>query len=90
MCGIAGIVRSGGKPVLPEELRRMCAAMTHRGPDDEGSFIQANVGLAMRRLKIIDLETGNQPISNEDGSVWVVMNGEIYNFKELRSGLERQ
>src|SRR5688572_3281881 len=90
MCGIAGIVGTAGKPATFEELKRMCDAMTHRGPDDEGFYINTEVGLGMRRLKIIDLESGSQPIRNEDGSVWVVLNGEIYNFKELRHDLERR
>ncbi len=90
MCGIAGIVGTAGKPATFEELRRMCTTMTHRGPDDEGFYLNAEVGLGMRRLKIIDLETGSQPVRNEDGSVWVVLNGEIYNFKELRRDLEKR
>ena len=69
-------------------LRRMCAAMVYRGPDDEGVFAQTNVGLAVRRLSIIDLATGHQPISNEDGSVLIVFNGEIYNHSELRASLK--
>jgi asparagine synthase (glutamine-hydrolysing) len=88
MCGIAGIVALNNRPVSPEEIRAMCAALAHRGPDDEGFYFRPNVGLGMRRLSIIDLATGQQPISNEDGSVWVVFNGEIYNFQELRADLE--
>lgn len=88
MCGIAGIVSSNGQPVLSEELQAMCDAMVHRGPDDEGFYVGAGVGLGMRRLSIIDLETGRQPVRNEDGSIWVVMNGEIYNYRELRRDLE--
>ncbi len=87
MCGIAGIVSVTGRPVLEAELRDMCAAMVARGPDDEGVYVGPGVGLAMRRLSIIDLETGHQPVSNEDGTVWVVLNGEIYNYQELRAGL---
>src|SRR5688572_29475401 len=90
MCGIAGIVNPAGRAASHEELQRMCAAMIHRGPDDEGVYLNGEVGLGMRRLKIIDLETGNQPLRNEDGSVWVVLNGEIYNFKELRRDLEQR
>ena len=62
--------------------------MTHRGPDDAGIYLNGPVGLAVRRLAIIDLETGNQPIHNEDRTVWVVFNGEIYNFRRLRKDLE--
>ncbi|MFH1378804.1 MAG: asparagine synthase (glutamine-hydrolyzing) [bacterium] len=81
MCGIAGII--GRKD--PALLNNMCNVLIHRGPDDAGTFIDDQVSLGMRRLKIIDLETGNQPISNEDKKIQVVFNGEIYNFKELRS-----
>src|SRR6266851_4538587 len=88
MCGIAGIVSLEGKPVFERELRDMCSAISHRGPDDEGYYIETGVGLGMRRLSIIDLDSGRQPIRNEDGSVWVVFNGEIYNFRELRRELE--
>jgi asparagine synthase (glutamine-hydrolysing) len=87
MCGIAGIMSVNGRPVLEEELRAMCAAMIARGPDDEGVYLDRGVGLAMRRLSIIDLQTGHQPVTNEDGSIWVVLNGEIYNFQELRTTL---
>jgi asparagine synthase (glutamine-hydrolysing) len=90
MCGIAGIVGFDERPVLMEELEQMCDAIYHRGPDQDGYYLCQDVGLGMRRLSIIDLNTGRQPISNEDGSVWVVFNGEIYNFKELREDLERQ
>jgi asparagine synthase (glutamine-hydrolysing) len=88
MCGIAGIASLDGRPVEIEELRSMCAALVHRGPDDEGFYLGDSAGLGMRRLSIIDLETGRQPVRNEDGSVWVVFNGEIYNFRELRRELE--
>lgn len=88
MCGICGIFRKDKAPVDHQDLRRMCNAMVHRGPDDEGYFTSGHVGLGMRRLKIIDLETGHQPIHNEDNSIWVVLNGEIYNFPELRDSLE--
>lgn len=90
MCGIAGILNSGEKPVTLEELRPMCTAMAHRGPDDEGFYFGDSVGLGMRRLSIIDLQTGHQPVRNEDGSVWVVLNGEIYNYQALRDDLERR
>src|SRR3989442_5470474 len=90
MCGIAGIVGLRGQPVEGSEIRSMCAVMAHRGPDDEGLYLGNGVGLGMRRLSIIDLETGHQPLSNEDGTIWAVCNGEIYNFRELRAGLERR
>ncbi|HXG95304.1 MAG TPA: asparagine synthase (glutamine-hydrolyzing) [Blastocatellia bacterium] len=94
MCGIAGIAHSSSQPVDEAALHRMCDAMIHRGPDEEGYYFNKTddgsygVGLGIRRLSIIDLETGSQPIHNEDGSVWVVLNGEIYNYPELRSHLE--
>ena len=88
MCGIAGIVSLDGQPVFEHELRSMCSAMVHRGPDDEGVYVDSGVGLAMRRLSIIDLANGHQPVSNEDNSIWVVLNGEIYNYQELRRDLE--
>src|SRR5262245_45015022 len=88
MCGIAGIVRWDHRPVVDAEVRAMCRAMAHRGPDDEGVYIGRGVGLGMRRLSIIDLDNGQQPVSNEDGSVWVVFNGEIYNYRDLRQHLE--
>jgi asparagine synthase (glutamine-hydrolysing) len=90
MCGIAGILSLDGRPVAAEDVQSMCDALTHRGPDDEGLFVRPEVGLGMRRLSIIDLHTGQQPISNEDGSVWVVFNGEIYNFQSLREELIRR
>ncbi len=83
MCGIAGFV---GKPD-PTLLRQMCGSLIHRGPDDEGFFESEAVSLSMRRLAIIDLKMGHQPISNETGDVWVVFNGEIYNFEDLRERL---
>jgi asparagine synthase (glutamine-hydrolysing) len=89
MCGIAGIVNadSSGR-VLPEMLRGMCDALVHRGPDDYGEYIDGQVGIGMRRLSIIDLQGGRQPIANEDGTIWVVLNGEIYNYRRLRNDLE--
>ena len=85
MCGIAGIVRFDRAPVSIDELRLMTDAIEHRGPDDEGFWCAPGIGLGMRRLSIIDLATGHQPIANEDGTVWVVCNGEIYNFQALRA-----
>ncbi len=89
MCGITGILQFGSSaPVDASTLRRMCDVMAHRGPDDDGLYAAANVGLAMRRLSIVDLVTGHQPLSNEDGTIWIVFNGEIYNHAELRPQLE--
>lgn len=90
MCGITGIRDFEGRPVAPADLRAMCGAMVHRGPDDEGYYLGSGVGLAMRRLAIIDLQGGHQPIANEDRSVWAVLNGEIYNYRELRAELEQR
>lgn len=88
MCGIVGTVHSSEKgPVDGQILHRMNSSLMHRGPDDEGYWIHENVGLAMRRLSIIDLEGGHQPISNEEENIWTVFNGEIYNFLELREEL---
>ncbi len=86
MCGVAGYVVLGGRAELPV-VRSMCDQIRHRGPDDEGYHLDGPCALGMRRLSIIDLSTGHQPISNEDGSVWVVFNGEIYNYQELRQDL---
>ena len=88
MCGIAGFVNRQGERATSERVRRMINTIVHRGPDDEGIYVQQNVGLGMRRLSIIDLSGGRQPIFNEDRSVCVVFNGEIYNFPELRQELE--
>jgi asparagine synthase (glutamine-hydrolysing) len=88
MCGIAGMFSLGGAAVPAAALAPMNQAMLHRGPDEEGSFTDGVVGLAMRRLSIIGLGNGRQPIFNEDGSIGVVMNGEIYNYQELKQGLE--
>src|SRR5215475_328222 len=86
MCGIAGIsgadlIDSAGARDL---IARMLGVIEHRGPDDEGHHIETGVVMGMRRLAVIDLATGRQPISNEDGSIWIVFNGEIYNYRELR------
>jgi asparagine synthase (glutamine-hydrolysing) len=90
MCGIAGIVRWNDAPVFEHEIRSMCDLMVHRGPDDHGVYVAPGVGIGMRRLSIIGLDTGHQPMSNEDGSVWVVFNGEIYNFAALRHDLQQR
>src|ERR1700685_4228966 len=86
MCGIAGQLRREGNAGVAE-ICAMCDRIRHRGPDDEGFYVDGPCGLGMRRLSIIDLNTGHQPISNEDGTVWVVFNGEIYNYQELRNDL---
>ncbi|MBV9340115.1 MAG: asparagine synthase (glutamine-hydrolyzing) [Acidobacteria bacterium] len=89
MCGIAGIVNSDrSEPVDSAAIHRMCQAIVHRGPDDEGILVKQNTGLGMRRLSIIDVAGGHQPVFNEDRSIWIVFNGEIYNFPALRPGLE--
>ena len=88
MCGICGIAIAENKEHISSSLlSSMCKTITHRGPDDEGIFIEENVGLGVRRLSIIDLEGGHQPLSNEDHSVWIAHNGEIYNFPALRKEL---
>jgi asparagine synthase (glutamine-hydrolysing) len=88
MCGIAGYVGwDRGRQGSETDLRLMCNAIRHRGPDGEGHFVAPGVALGMRRLSVIDLVGGNQPIANEDGSVQVVFNGEIYNYRELRARL---
>lgn len=89
MCGICGLVHvQHEKPVSRPVLEQMNEVIRHRGPDSDGFYLNGNVGLAMRRLAIIDLVTGDQPLSNEDGSIWIVFNGEIYNYPELRPRLE--
>ena len=86
MCGIAGVYGLGDK----ELVKRMCNKLVHRGPDEKGYYIDKNISLGMQRLSIIDLESGKQPIFNEDGSIIVIFNGEIYNFYDLRGELERK
>jgi len=89
MCGIAGIINTEPNSVVEAAtIHRMCQTIIHRGPDDEGIYAKGGVGLGMRRLSIIDLSGGHQPVHNEDQSVWIVFNGEIYNFLELRPELE--
>ena len=85
MCGICGF--NFADKVL---LKKMCILIKHRGPDDDGYFIDDKVSLGMRRLSIIDLNTGNQPQHNENEDIWIVFNGEIYNFLELRADLEKR
>lgn len=88
MCGIVGIVNNGERAVSSDVLERMNRAILHRGPDDDGFYLKENVGLAMRRLSIIDLASGKQPIHSSDGTKSVVFNGEIYNYQDLRKELE--
>jgi asparagine synthase (glutamine-hydrolysing) len=88
VCGIHGIYRFDGQRVEPAMLTAMGDRTVHRGPDDEGQYVDGPCGIAMRRLSIIDLAGGHQPISNADDSVWIVCNGEIYNFRELRAELQ--
>ena len=89
MCGICGIFfPERFRRVDATALKRMNARIAHRGPDDEGFFLEENMGLAMRRLSIVDIKNGHQPLSNEDGDLWIVFNGEVYNHAELRRELE--
>lgn len=90
MCGIVGIINADSRPVEREILTRMNEAIIHRGPDEDGFHVHENVGLAMRRLSIIDLKSGQQPIYNRDKTACIVFNGEIYNFQQLRDDLERE
>src|SRR5207249_7978323 len=90
MCGIAGVLNLDGAPVTTDMLTAMAATMRHSGPDDEGIVHSGGIGLAHRRLAIIDLSSGgHQPMENETGTVQLVYNGELYNYKELRPELER-
>jgi len=88
MCGICGIYNFNEQQLISREiLKRMTDVLAHRGPDDEGYYVGGNIGLGHRRLSIIDLAAGHQPMSNEDGSIWIVFNGEIYNYPELHKTL---
>jgi asparagine synthase (glutamine-hydrolysing) len=88
MCGICGKLNFDRDEKVPQALlKAMADSILHRGPDDDGYFISGQIGLGFRRLSIIDLAGGHQPLSNEDGTIWIVFNGEIYNFQELREGL---
>jgi asparagine synthase (glutamine-hydrolysing) len=89
VCGIAGWLTHREQPEA-SVLDRMCDALEHRGPDDRGVYLDGPVGIAMRRLSILDISSGHQPIHNEDESLWVVFNGEIYNYVELRRELEQK
>jgi asparagine synthase (glutamine-hydrolysing) len=88
MCGVAGVIALSGPPPSRDEITRMCDAMSHRGPDDAGYLVEGPVAFGMRRLAIIDVSGGHQPIFNEDGTVGTVFNGEIYNYRDLRKSLE--
>src|SRR5690348_1053294 len=89
MYGIAGILNaSPGEPVTEQDLREMLAIIRHRGPDEFGIYLDQRIGLGSARLSIIDLTCGQQPIGNEDGTLWIVFNGEIFNYLELRPDLE--
>ncbi len=88
MCGIAGILHFGSCGDAASRVREMTSSIVHRGPDDDGFHLVPDIALGFRRLSIVDLATGNQPMRNEDASVWVVFNGEIYNHRELRKQLE--
>ena len=90
MCGICGIWNGADTTVGHRRIDRMLETIVHRGPDGEGQLDKPGLALGMRRLAIIDLAGGDQPIFNEDGSVAVVFNGEIYNFRELRAELEQR
>ena len=89
MCGIVGIVNNDDSLVDQPLILRMCEAIRHRGPDEDGFYFSEGVGLGMRRLSIIDLKGGQQPIHNQDRTAWIVFNGEIYNYRELRDKLEK-
>jgi asparagine synthase (glutamine-hydrolysing) len=89
MCGIAGVIQFGRDARVDiDTIRQMCTVMSHRGPDDDGFYVSGPVGLGMRRLSIVDLARGHQPISNEDETAWIVFNGEIYNHAALREQLQ--
>ncbi|HEX3627768.1 MAG TPA: asparagine synthase (glutamine-hydrolyzing) [Verrucomicrobiae bacterium] len=89
MCGICGQIKlAGDEPVDSETIRRMTGTIVHRGPDDDGYFFDRSLGFGFRRLSIIDLSGGHQPMSDAQKSIWIVFNGEIYNYKELRAELE--
>lgn len=90
MCGIFGVIYFDGQPVPEKVLSKMADHMRHRGPDDQGLWLGDSVALGMRRLSIVDIEGGQQPITNEDDTVVIVLNGEIYNFRELQNELLRK
>lgn len=88
MCGIVGKFNFTGEPISPDHIIKMCRTLIHRGPDDEGVYTDDLVGLGIRRLSIIDVAGGHQPLSNEDKTIWIVFNGEIYNYPELNKWLK--
>ena len=91
MCGITGRINfDRSQDIDASELKQQTEAIYHRGPDDEGFYINKNIGLGFRRLSIIDLSTGHQPLANEDETIWIVFNGEIYNYRELQEDLVKQ
>ncbi len=91
MCGIYGVLEMERRGIpLGPTLALMGGVIEHRGPDDSGQYEGGGIGLGMRRLSIIDVAGGHQPMTNEDNSVWLVMNGEIYNYRELRSNLKKK
>src|SRR5512142_2982332 len=90
MCGIAGILAADGAPVRADEIATMVRSLAHRGPDELAMYVEGPVGLGHARLSIIDLASGQQPMCNEDGSLWITFNGEIFNYLELRDQLEAQ
>ena len=91
MCGIYGVVAlRDGANCDPSLLDAMASVTVHRGPDDEGRYVEHGLAMGMRRLSIIDLSSGHQPIANEDETIWTVYNGEIYNYREIRSELQRE
>ncbi len=87
MCGIVGLLNFDGAPVDKDIVLKMCASLVHRGPDDEGVYIADGIGLGHRRLSVIDLVSGHQPLGNKDKTIWITYNGEIYNYVELRKQL---
>src|SRR5260370_36918791 len=91
MCGICGKLMLDAEAVVsPALVKAMADTIAHRGPDDEGYYVSGQVGLGFRRLAIIDLKTGHQPLSNEADTIWILFNGEIYNYQELRDLLLRK
>src|SRR5688500_19892903 len=89
MCGITGFINADGIPADRAILERMNSKIVHRGPDDDGFYVNKDAALAIRRLSIIDVAGGHQPIHNSDKSKWIVFNGEIYNYQSIRDSLEK-